>query len=274
MTVIAMTGETGSLGNEVAAGVAAKLGLKIIRFEDVVHGVARRLGVAPGAVLRYADGRASFLERWKIDRRRLFHYTAEEVLRLAQRDDILVKGWGAATLLRDMPDVVSVRVCAPMTFRVRVLMERHGIGNANARAWIEHDDDARARTMRAPSDVAEDDARRHHIVLNTALLPVEACVKTVVELVESRRCRNIAAIRSALADKLVEARIGAAFAEQISPSMAPLGVQVSVADGKITLAGTSCSGSLRRRAEAIAQMVAGAFAIDNRIVSVPSHGRM
>jgi hypothetical protein len=59
-------------------------------------------------------------------------------------------------------------------------------------------------------------------------------------------------MRSALLDKLVETRIGAAFAEHISPSMAPLGVSVTVADRKATLGGMSCSGSLRRRAERIA----------------------
>jgi osmotically-inducible protein OsmY len=51
--------------------------------------------------------------------------------------------------------------------------------------------------------------------------------------------------------------------------MAPLGVSVSVADGKVTLAGTTCSGSLRARAEKVTHAVAGVFQIDNRIISVP-----
>jgi osmotically-inducible protein OsmY len=54
--------------------------------------------------------------------------------------------------------------------------------------------------------------------------------------------------------------------------MAPLGVSVSVANGKVTLSGMSCSGSLRKRAETIAHTIAGVSHIENRIVSVPSHG--
>jgi hypothetical protein len=92
-------------------------------------------------------------------------------------------------------------------------------------------------------------------------------------LAESPRFRGRAAVRSALADKLLEAKIASAFAEHISASMAPLGVSVSVANGKITLGGMSCSGALRQRAETIAHTVARASPIDNRIVSVPSHGR-
>jgi Cytidylate kinase-like family len=46
MTVIAMTREIGCLGTEVAAGVAKRLGLEIVRSEVAANNVARRLGVA------------------------------------------------------------------------------------------------------------------------------------------------------------------------------------------------------------------------------------
>jgi cytidylate kinase len=273
MTVIAMTREIGSFGLDVAAGLASKLGLKIIQSDIVANSIAERLGVDESAVLRYVNGSASFLERWQIDRRRLFHYAAEEILRLAHRGNVLIKGWGVATLLRDLPGVISVRVCAPMDFRVHVLMERLGTKDANAvREQIERYDAARSRTMRAYFNVEQEDPRLYHIVLNTQRLSIEACVKTVSELAESARFQDNAAIQSMLANKLVEAEISSALAEHISFAAAPLGVSVSVANGKITLAGTTSSGSVRMRAERIAHDIAGVCHIDNRIVSVPTRG--
>ena len=127
MTVIAMTREIGSGGMEVAAGVAARLGLKIVRSEIVADSIAQRLGIEPSAFLRCMEGSASLIERWQINRRKLVHYTAKEILRVAQQGNVLIKGWGVATLLRDLSGVISVRVCAPMDFRVRVLMDRLGI---------------------------------------------------------------------------------------------------------------------------------------------------
>ena len=108
MTVIAMTREIGSFGLDVAAGLAARLGLEIIQSDIVANNLAKRLGVDESAVLRYVNGSASLLERWQIDRRRLFHYAAEEILRLAQQGNVLIKGWGVATLLRDLPGVSAV----------------------------------------------------------------------------------------------------------------------------------------------------------------------
>jgi osmotically-inducible protein OsmY len=68
------------------------------------------------------------------------------------------------------------------------------------------------------------------------------------------------------------AKINSALSEHISVSMAPNGIAVSVADGKVTLAGTFSSGNLRDKAEKIAQGIAGVREIDNRIISVPSRG--
>jgi cytidylate kinase len=253
--------------------VAKRLGLEIVRSEVAANNVARRLGVAESAVLRYLEGSASLLERWQIDRRKLFHFAAEEILGLAQQGNVLIKGWGAATLLRDVPHVISVRVCAPMDFRVRVVMERHDRKDAGTvRDEIQRFDAARARTLRAYFNVEQEDARLYHIVLNTERLSVDACVNAICKLAEGPRFRDTFKSRSALANKLLEAKISSALAEQISVAAAPLGVSVSVANGKITLAGTTCSGSLRARAEKIAHASAGMVPIDNRIVSVPTRG--
>ena len=263
ITVIAMTAEIGSLGDEVAARLVARLGLTIIRFANVAAQVADRLGVDRRAVLRYVNGRASLLERWRINSRKLFHYATEEILCLAQRGNVLIEGWEAATLLRDIPGAIGVRLCAPSGTRGPVLMKREGTMDAKA---------VRARIERDASE--GEDRRVYDVALNTERLSVETCVNTIVELAESRRVPDRAAVRSALADKLIEARIRWAFAEHISRSMAPLGVSVSVTDEKVTLDGISCSGGLRRRAEEITRAVSGALPIDNRIVSVPSRGRL
>jgi cytidylate kinase len=273
MTVIAMTREIGSHGLDVAAGLAAVLGLEVIQSDSVANRIAGRLGVDERAVLRYVNGSASLLQRWQIDRRRLFHYAAEEILRLAQQGNVLIKGWGVATLLRDLPGVISVRVCAPLDFRVRVLMDRLGTKDAKAvRQQIERYDAARIRTMRAYFNVEEEDPRLYHIVLNTERLSIEACVGTVCKLAESARAQDNPEIQSILADKLVEAEINSALAEHIGYSAAPLGVSVSVAHGTVTLAGMTSSGGVRMSAERIVHDIAGMCRVDNRIVSVPTRG--
>jgi cytidylate kinase len=60
MTVIAMTREIGSLGTDVAEGVAKELHLKIVHSEIVTNQVAERMGVEESAVQRYVDGQPPY----------------------------------------------------------------------------------------------------------------------------------------------------------------------------------------------------------------------
>jgi cytidylate kinase len=272
MTVIAMTREIGSRGTEIAAGLADRLGLKIIHSEIVANSVASRLGIEESALLRHVDGSASMFERWLIDRKKLQHYTSEEILQLVQQDNVLIRGWGAATLLRDFPQVISVRVCAPQAFRVQVLMERSGVRDANAvREEIEKYDATHARTLRAYFKIEREDALLYHIILNSERLPVDACVAAICQLAEHPKFQvDPATTQSVFNDKLLQAKINSALAEHISLIDAPSGLTVSVVDGKVTLAGPAGNGAVRNKAEKVASGIAGVVEIDNRIISMPS----
>src|SRR5262249_31921090 len=149
---------------------------------------AERLGVEHRAVLRYVYGRASLLERWRIDSRKLFHYATEEILCLAQRGNVLIEGWEAATLLRDIPGLIGVRLCAPNAFHAPVLMERGGTRDANAvQSRIAQDAAARAHALRACFNIEGEDRCAYDVALNVERLSVETCVNTIIELAESRR---------------------------------------------------------------------------------------
>ena len=113
MAVIAMTREIATLGKDVAAGLAERLGLTVVHHEVVEHDIAERAGMRESDVHRFLEGEASLLERWKIDSKRLYRYTAQEILALAVKGNVLIRGWGATYLLRSVPHVICVRVCAP-----------------------------------------------------------------------------------------------------------------------------------------------------------------
>ena len=83
MAVIAMTREMATLGRDVSAGLAEKLGLKIVHHEIVGRDIAERAGMRESEVNRFLEGQTSFLDRWKIDSKRLSRYTAQEILELA-----------------------------------------------------------------------------------------------------------------------------------------------------------------------------------------------
>jgi cytidylate kinase len=265
MAVIAMTREMGSLGKDVATGLADQLGLKVIHHELVEHDLAERLQVAESAVHHYLEGGASLFERWKIDKQKLSRYTAEEILELAQEGNVIIRGWGATGVLRHIPNVLRVRICAPMHFRERVMMERLGLEDASAaRREIERNDAAHAATMRGFFSVDWQNPLLYHMVLNTATLPVEICVNVVRLLAESPAFQETQETRSALADKLVELRVRGALSGRVGSTISP--IEITASEGRVTLTGTIMG--LTPNVEELVRGVPGVSEIDNRIMVV------
>ena len=103
MTVIAMTREMGSLGKDVALGLSVELGLAVVHHELVERELAGRMKLRESEVHRFLEGTASLFERWKIDQSKLSSYSAAEILQIARKGNVLIRGWGATQLLKDVP---------------------------------------------------------------------------------------------------------------------------------------------------------------------------
>lgn len=236
MVAIAMTREMGTLGKDVAQGIAESLNLNVVHSELVEHDLATRLGVQESTVHHYLEGNASLLERWKIDKKKLSQYTAEEILELARDGNVVIRGWGAVAVLRSVPHVLRVRVCAPMAYREQVIMERLGLKDASeARSEIERNDAAHAQVMRGFFGVNWENPHLYHVVLNTGCVPIETCVRIVRLLTDDPALQESENSRVALADKLIEAR--ARIVVDALGLSKPAGIDISVVGGKVTLSG-------------------------------------
>src|SRR5262249_44225927 len=235
MAVIAMTREMATLGKDVAAGLTDRLGLTVVHHELVEHGIAERAGIRESEVHRFLEGEASLLERWKIDRKRLSRYTAQEILQLAVKGNVLIRGWGATYLLRSVPHVICIRICAPMEFRELVLMQRLGIKDRTlARYEIEGNDRAHNRTMQKLFAIDWTDPSLYALVLNTARVPVKSCVEHIARLAESPTFQETAQSRTALLDELILSRLRAGLEQRFA------GIEAKIFAGKVTLTG-GCS---------------------------------
>ena len=100
MTVILMTEDVGSRATDIAAGAASSLGLEHVTMQQLELLVAMRMRTRQERLHRLITGRASLLDRWTVDGRRLPQYTDEELVKLAARDGILIESWRVASPLR------------------------------------------------------------------------------------------------------------------------------------------------------------------------------
>ena len=270
MTVIAMTREIGTLGRDVASGLAERLKLTVVHDGLIEHGIAERVGMLDGEVHRYFEGEATLLERWRTDKQRLAHKTAEQVLELATCGNVLVRGWGAAYLLREISHVVSIRICAPMPFRQRVLIER-GVSKDDAQAQreIRRRDSAYSAVMQRMFGFTGIETANYALALNTARIPVASCVEQIVQLAESPEFQKTAVSHQELLDALVGARVRAVVEQSIGPNISGYGVDVHVTNGTVVLSGFLDHPGIIAKVANLVKGVEGVNDIENKIMHVP-----
>lgn len=274
MTVIAMTREMGTRGKDISARLADRLGIEIVHHELVERHLAERLSMTESAVHRFLEGEASLWERWNVDRRRLSRYTSEEILDLAMRGNVLIRGWGAAQLLRDVPHVLCVRVCAPVSNRVAEMKQRLGLDDNEAiTREIERNDDAHARSVQRQFQIDWQDATGYDIVINTAFVAIEPAAALLQQLAKSGHYEATDESRSILFDKLIEARVQTILDAAIVDSPIGSGLGVSARRGHVIIDGVVSAGGVPSDVIDNVREIEGVRSVADDTVSLPvSHG--
>jgi cytidylate kinase len=237
----------------------------------VEHEIAEHLHVRESAVHHLLEGGATLLERLQTGGKRLAHYTAEEILELANQGNVLIRGWGACVVLRDVPHVVRVRVCAPMAVREQAMMERSDVKYRGAATReIERNDAAHKIALQGAYGIEREDSMLYDLVLNTERNSVETCAKLICDLVESPEFRETEASRSILRDKALEAHVRIKLRERFGVGTGVSGVEATADGGKIVLTGMAIHSTLVDDASRLAGAVSGVKEVQNRMVVV--HG--
>ncbi|MCH9806484.1 MAG: cytidylate kinase family protein [Alphaproteobacteria bacterium] len=275
MTVISMTREMGTRGSEVALGLADRLGLDIVHHEVVEHDIAGQTGLPDSQVHRLLEGEASLWERWKLDERRMSRYTALEILELAAKGNVLIRGWGGSYLLRSVPHVLAVRICAPISYRQQVLKERIGIEDADtARLEIERNDAAHNGAMQRLFGIDWRDASLFPIILNSARVSVKDCVEIIAELAQRPAFTETPESRRALMDELIHARVRSALEREVGPSSLRYGFEIEVSNGHVALSGATPDGQLIADTVRTIQGVEGVTGVESKVshIAFVPHG--
>jgi cytidylate kinase len=263
MPVIALTQEMGSLAKDVSLKLAETLGLAVMRHEVIEH-VADRMQVSTSLIGRLRGGKAGLVERLTTDSRSVALYTAEELFALADRGNVVLRGWGATCLLRPVPHVVCVRITRSLKKRVEWLMGDLETDDAEfAEAEIRRSDQAHAARMHAQFGVTWGDPVLYDLVLNTDRLSIESCVEQIRLMVNRPEFAETPASRALLANMALEARVRAALKEH--EATRDINVTITANQGEVMLRGIVLNSDERAQAEAVAAEVSGVSGVHNQL---------
>ena len=133
MRAVTISREYGSGGGEIAAWLARQLGWRLVDHQ-VVAETARELGTNEVVVGAHDEAREGLLDRlmqWpyptsRAQREEIFDTFCRDVRSAADSGHAVIVGRGGQMLLADWPDVLHVRVVAPLEQRITYVAVREG----------------------------------------------------------------------------------------------------------------------------------------------------
>lgn len=263
MPVIAMTQEMGSLSKDVAMELAASMNLAVMRHEVVDH-VAGKMHVSTSLINRLREGKAGIIERVTTDAERVALYSAEEMFELANKGNVVLRGWGATCLLRPVQHVVCVRITRSFGKRVEWLMNNLETDDREfAENEIRRSDHAHASRMHQQFGVTWGDPVLYDLVLNTDRLSVHSCAEQIRQLTTRPEFQESEESRKLLANMTLAARVRAALKAH-EPTQ-DVNITIEARNGRLLLSGIVLNPAEKNEVEKVTAQVAGVSGVDSKL---------
>ncbi len=208
MTVITISREYGSAGDEVAHRVCELLGCKYFDRRAVEEAVAQHLpppaplGTPKGAArernlldmllggdeivrdameARSAAEGASGLEGAAPEEDQHILMMRHAIEEAYQRGNVVIVGRAGQVYLQDRPGVLHVRIEAPLDRRLARVQEQEGLHAQEAEDRVTQQDRAAAEFIRTSYGAEWDDPLLYHLVVNTGKWSVEDAAQLIVD---------------------------------------------------------------------------------------------
>jgi cytidylate kinase len=208
MPIVTISRQFGAGGSSVAGIVAAELGAEVVD-KKLIEEVAKRLSLRPSDVEAEEERPRSLLERlvrsfsslepglgagWTPPypdplfdpRKEIIHLTEQIIGEVADTGNVVIVGRGAGFVLHERPGVFRVFLRAPDGARVKTLMSRDGLGEAEARRKMHETDSNRAAYIKQLYGRDWCDPDEYDLVVNTGRVSYATAAQMILLGVRER----------------------------------------------------------------------------------------
>ena len=211
MAIITISRGSMSGGTAFAECLATTLGYPTLAREVLVKAAAT-LGVSEEKLRGKIEKSARFWERMTSDRR-IYHVALQSALAdAALNGDLVYHGHAGHLLLKDFPNVLRIRLIAPMSTRIRAVMERQGLEFGAAKDYIRLVDEERVRWTKFIYGLDWRDPNNYDIVINLGQISIQTACAMVAATVKLPPYVTTEEVRKKLSDFALAYRIKVALA--------------------------------------------------------------
>lgn len=190
MAIITISRQNGSLGDEIADALAARLGTIVISRKYALDNFFGEIN--PGTLDRLNESAKFFDMTLPGSDRTYADILVERIRALASESkdkDLVILGMGGSVLLSGFPGAIHVRVTASETTRLNTIARKYRITADEANEVLDIGDRKHRKFVRTVYGKDITAPEQFDLILNTDRLSVDECVDAIAELARKHDIR-------------------------------------------------------------------------------------
>ena len=183
MAIITVSRKIASLGDETSSHLADILGYKFIERKYLEQHLIDK-GLAPEKLKKYDEKRPGFWASLSRDRDEYFDLLREVVYEIANEGNCIFIGRGGFAILRNIPNVYTVRLVAEDGVRISRLIKEFNYTEKQATDLIKESDSNREGFHKCFFNMEHEEATFYNMVLNTSEITSREAAEIIKNAVE------------------------------------------------------------------------------------------
>jgi len=235
MPIMTISRGTLSGGEALANLLSGKTGYPVIGLE-VVKAAAVQYGISESAISKQLNQGPRVLERLVGDKRRIYLIALQSALaERALQGDFIYHGLAGHLLLHDIPNVLKIRLVAPLSYRVKSVIEKKRLTEEDAIKYIDNVDEKRKQWTKFLYDVDWTDPLLYDLVINLAQVTLDTACGMIKYALDQPEFKDSPEKQKAIEDFALSSRVKARLA--LDERTRGVETAVEAKEGKVVVRG-------------------------------------
>lgn len=228
MSVVIISAESYCQGEEIAEGVARKLGYVCIGRE-VLAQAAQRYRIPEDKMEDAFRDSPSLLDKLSNTRTRNLAYFQAALTEALNRDNVVYFGQEGHLFVSGVSHILTVRLIADLAERAKPKAEKEGIPEKKARESLQKENEQRQKWFQSVFGVAGMESARFDLVINSTQVGTKRAIHIIAETAQDVKFQPITYSVKAMQDQELASRVRAALIDAYPD------VTVTARDGEVSI---------------------------------------
>jgi cytidylate kinase len=178
MAIITISRGSYSVGREIAEKTAEKMGYACLSREDLLQ-TSEEFNIPEIKLIRAFEDGPSILNRFTHGKEKYIAYIQASLLNHLKKDNIVYHGFAFHFFVRDLSQVLKVRIVEELEARLKIVMLRDKVSRKEAQRFVRKLDEGRRKWSRWLYGIDPRDPNLYDLVIRIDRIQVDDAVNTI-----------------------------------------------------------------------------------------------